>query len=115
MEILQGVVGSNDRVALLLKHPKRPRSHSHEVPLRVVYLRLGCRCPAGAMHHLTLAGYTPLADRPEEVDVHLYGGRPHAHQRQHGEAHSIVYDRGVDPTVQGACAVEVDVFDVDVD
>jgi hypothetical protein len=115
METLQGVVGSNDRVALLLKHPERPCSHGHEVSLRVVYLRLGCRCPAGAMYDLTLAGYTALADRPEEVDVHLYGGRPHAYQRQHGEAHGVVYDRGVDPSVQGACAVEVDVLDVDVD
>jgi len=44
------------------------------------------------------------------VHVHLGGGRPNAHERQHGEAHRGIYERGVDPAVQGARAVEVDVF-----
>src|SRR5918997_4885935 len=107
--------GSDDRVALPFEHAKRARPHGDEVALRVVHLRLGGRRAAGAVHDLALAGYAPLADSPEEVDVHLYGGRPHTHERQHGEAHGVVYEGGVDPAVQGACAVEVVLLDVDAD
>jgi hypothetical protein len=65
------------------------------------------RRPARAVDDLTLAGYTSCADRPQEVNVHLYGGRPDAHQRQHREAHGVVYEGGVDPAVQRARAVQV--------
>src|SRR5918998_4373084 len=107
--------GSDDRVALPFEHAERARPHGDEVALRVIHLRLGGRRAAGAVHDLALAGYAPLADRPEEVDVHLYGGRPYAHERQHGEAHGVVYEGGVDAAVQGARAVEVVLLDIDAD
>ena len=102
-------------VALLLEDPERTSPHSDEVPLGVVHLRLCCRRPAGAVDDLALAGYAPLADGPEEVDVHLYSGRPHADQREHGEAHGGIYERSVDPAVQRPGPVEVEVLDVNVD
>src|ERR671916_508736 len=96
-----------------LEHPERPGAQGHEVAIRVVDLRLGGSRPAGAVEDLALAGYAPRVDGAEEVDVHLDGGRPHPHQRQDREAHGGVYERGVDPAVQGAGAVEVDLLDGD--
>jgi rhodanese-related sulfurtransferase len=64
------VAGSDDGVALLLEDPERTSPHGDEVPLLVVvHLRLGGRRPAGAVDYLALAGYSPLAYGPEEVDV----------------------------------------------
>jgi hypothetical protein len=108
----QWAAGSNDGVALLLEHTERTGPHGDEVALRVVYLCLGGRRPAGSMHDLTVADYTSLADRPEEVDVHLYSCSPHTHERQDREAHGVVYEGGVDTTVQRSGAVEVYVLDI---
>jgi hypothetical protein len=98
---------SDDGVALSLEDPERPGAHGDEVAFLVVDLRLGGRGAAGAVDYLAAAGDATLVDRAEEVDVHLYGGGPDAHEREHREAHGVVYERGVDPAVQGARAVEV--------
>ena len=112
--LLNGVAGSNNRVALLLEDPERSSSYGDEVAVGVADLRLGGRRPAGAVDHLALAGYAPPADRSQEVHVHLYRGRPDAHQRQHREAHGVVHEGGVYTAVQRTDAVEVDVLNVDV-
>src|SRR5215217_3536224 len=105
--------GSNECAALLLEDPESPGSERHEVAFRVVDLRFGRRGAASAMKYLALAGYAAGVDRTEEMDVHLYGRGPHAHERQHREAHGVVYERSVDPAVQRARPVEVDLLNVD--
>src|SRR5215217_141202 len=105
--------GSNDSVARLFEDPERPGAKGNEVAFGVVDFRLGGGGPASAVEDLALASYAPATDRAQEVHVHLNGRCPHAHERQHREAHSVVYERGVDPTMQRAGAIEVDILDVD--
>src|SRR5919107_4060297 len=105
--------GSNDRAALLLEDPERPGSERHEVAFRVVDLRFGRGGPAGAVENLALAGYATLADRTEEVHIHLNSRRSDAHEREHGETHRSIYERGVDPAVQRARTVLVNVLNGD--
>jgi hypothetical protein len=62
---------------------------------------------------LALTRYASLVDRAKEVYVHLDGRCPDANEREHSEAHGVVYEGGVDATVQGASAIEVVVLDVD--
>src|SRR5215210_5764982 len=103
----------DDGVAPTLEDAERPCAKGDEVALSIVNLRLGSGGPAGAVEDLALAGNATRVDSPQEVDVHLDGGGPDAHQRQDREAHGVVYEGGVDPAVQRARAVEVDVLDLD--
>src|SRR5918994_1223587 len=90
--LLNGVAGSNNRVALLLEDSERPGAHCDEGTVRVADLRLGSCRPTGAVDDLALAGYASPADRAQEVHIHLYRSRSDAHQRQHREAHGVVYE-----------------------
>ena len=104
--------GSYDRAALSLEDPERPRPHRHEIPFPVVDPPFDGRRPAGTVDDLAPANDASLADRAQEVHVHLRCRHPQAHQGSQREPHSSVQEGGIDPAVQAPATVEVYRFDV---
>src|SRR5215203_1862226 len=103
---------SHDRVASFLEDAEGSCAHGYKASITITDSGLDGGDATCAVDNLGGAGDPTLPHGAEEVDVEADGRGPQADERGHREPHRVVYERGVDPSVQCPVAVEVDAFHV---